>query len=63
MPTYHCHFLDEKARVLRTETIAASNDIDARREAMILMTKVGRFSGYELWEDLRLVDEYMPVKL
>ncbi len=22
-----------------------------------------RFSGYELWEDFRLVDEYMPLKL
>jgi hypothetical protein len=63
MPTYKCHFLDEKATVRRMEIFAASDDIDARREAMILMTKIGRFSGYELWDDLRLVDEYMPVTL
>jgi len=62
MPTYQCHFLSEKATVLRLETFVAPDDMDARREAMILMTKIGRFSGYELWEDLRLVDEYMPVK-
>jgi hypothetical protein len=63
MPTYHCHFLDEKATVVRVETFVAPNDLDARREAITLMTKIGRFSGYELWEDVRLVDEYMPLKL
>jgi hypothetical protein len=63
MPTYQCLFLDEKATVVRREIFAASDDIDARREAMILMSRIGRFSGYELWEDLRLVEEYTPVKL
>jgi len=54
VPTYHCHFLDDKATVVRMESFVASNDLDARREAMILMTRIGRFCGYELWEDLRL---------
>ena len=55
MPTYQCLFLDEKARVLRMEIFGASDDIDARREAMILMTRIasldmncGRISGWSM---------------
>ena len=62
MPTYQCCFLDENAQTVRTEVLGARDAFDARREAMTLMTRVGRFSGYELWAEGRKVDEYRPVK-
>jgi hypothetical protein len=62
MPTYQCYFLDENEKTVRTEVLAARDERDARREAMTLMTRVGRFSGYELWAEGRQVEVYRPVK-
>ena len=63
MPKYQCHFLDESKSVVRVESLGScDDDSDAHREAMILLAKVGRFSGYELWDDGRKVDAYVPVK-
>ena len=62
MGTYRCCFLDENEQVVRTEILGARDALDARREAMTLMTRVGRFSGYELWAEGRKVAEYRPVK-
>jgi len=64
MPKYECHFLDEHKRVARVESLGScDDDSEAHREAMCLLAKVGHFSGYELWEDRRMVDVYWPVKL
>jgi hypothetical protein len=62
MPTYQCCFLDENDKTVRTEVLGACDDLDARRVAMTLMTRVGRFSGYELWAEGRKVEIYRPVK-
>jgi hypothetical protein len=62
MPTYQCCFLDENEKTVRTEILAARDEPDARREAMTLMTRVGGFSGYELWAEGRQVEVYRPVK-
>jgi hypothetical protein len=62
MPTYECSFLDENEQTLRTEAFRAYDDRDAHREVMTRLTRVGRFSGYELWAEGRKVDEYRPVK-
>jgi hypothetical protein len=62
MPTYQCCFLDENDKTVRTEVLGACDDLDARRKAMTLMTRVGRFSGYELWAEGRKVEIYRSVK-
>jgi hypothetical protein len=62
MPTYHCCFLDENEKTVRTEVLGARDDVSARREARTLMTRVGRFFGYELWAEGRKVEVYSPVK-
>jgi hypothetical protein len=62
MPIYQCYFLDENQKTLRTQVLGARDYADARREAMSIMARVGRFSGYELWAEGRKVDEYRPVK-
>ena len=62
MPKYQCCFLDESQKTVRTEVLAASDDFDARREAMTLLMRVGRFSGYELWNEGRKVERYQPAK-
>jgi hypothetical protein len=62
VPKYQCCFRDESGKTVRTEFLAASDDLDARREAMTLMMRVGRFSSYELWDEGRKVDKYQPVK-
>jgi len=62
MPKYQCCFLDEKQKTVRTEVLRAGDDLDARREATTLMTKVGGFSGYDLWAEGRKVEVYRPVK-
>jgi hypothetical protein len=56
MPTYQCCFLDENEHTLRTEAFRAYDDLDAHREAMTRMTRVGRFSGYELPVEGRKVE-------
>jgi|GEM_PF-6054532 len=48
MPTYECCFLDHNNQIVRTEVLRASSDLDAHREVMTRMTRVGGFSGYEL---------------
>jgi hypothetical protein len=62
MPKYQCCLLDESEKTVRTEVLAASDDLDAHREAMTLMMRVGRFSGYELWDEGRKVEGYRPAK-
>jgi hypothetical protein len=62
MPIYGCCFLDKDGQTLRTEAFRACDDLDARREAMTRMTRVGRFSGYELWVEGRKVVAHGPVK-
>jgi hypothetical protein len=62
MPAYQCHFLNDDGQPVRTEVLRASATSDARREAMTLLTKVGRFSGFELLAEGRIVAEYRPVK-
>ena len=48
MPPYECCFLGENNQSVRTEVLGADDELEARREAMKLMMRVGRFSGYEL---------------
>jgi hypothetical protein len=62
MPTYQCSFLGENNKTVRTEVLRAFDDLDARREARILMARVGRFSGYELRSEGRQVEVYRSVK-
>ena len=62
MPSYQCCFLDENEQTVRTQVLGARDDVGARREAMTLLTRVGRFSGYELWGEGRKIDEYKLVK-
>jgi hypothetical protein len=63
MPKYQCHFLDENKRVVRIENLGScDDDSNARREARVLIAKVGHFSGYELWQDGRKIEVYRPEK-
>jgi hypothetical protein len=62
MPDYQCDFLDGDGEPVRTEVFLALGDPEARREAMKLMARVGRFSGFELWTKGRIVAEYPSVK-
>jgi hypothetical protein len=62
MPTYKCCFLGDDNQPLRTEVLGAHDEIEARREVMNLMMRIGRFSGYELWAEGRMITEYRPVK-
>jgi len=62
MPTYQCCFLDGSGQIVRTEVLGSRDDLDAHREAITLMTRAGRFSGYELWAEGRKVEVYRPVK-
>jgi|HubBroStandDraft_6_1064221.scaffolds.fasta_scaffold456002_1 hypothetical protein len=61
MPTYECSFLDESGQIVRTEMFRAPADLEARREVMTRMTRVGRFAGYELWVEGRKVVVERPV--
>jgi hypothetical protein len=64
MPKYQCHFLDENDRVVRVQNLGSCDDErEAHREAMILIARVGHFTGCELWENGRKVEVYKPVKL
>jgi hypothetical protein len=63
MSRYECCFLDENDKVVRIEVLGSCDDGDAHREAMTLMAKIGRFSGFELWDDGRKVDVYRPIKI
>jgi len=62
MPTYECCFLDEDEQTVRTEVFRARDDLDAHREVMTRMTRVGRFSGFELWVEGRKVVIDRPAK-
>lgn len=62
MPPYECCFLGENGQTVRTEVLGANDELEARRETMNLMMRIGRFSGYELWAQGRLIAEYRPVK-
>jgi hypothetical protein len=62
MPIYQCCFLGEDNQPVRTEVLSARDELGARREAMNLMMRVGRFSGYELWAEGRVITEYRPAK-
>jgi hypothetical protein len=62
MPTYECCFLGEDNQPVRTQILDAHDELGARREAMNLMMRVGRFSGYELWVEGQIIAEYRPVK-
>jgi hypothetical protein len=55
---YRCCFLNEDDQVVRIEELVSYDQDEARREAVFLMAKTGRFSGYELWRDGRKVDEF-----
>ena len=60
MPLYRCCFLDETGSAVWTQALGSSDDRDAHREAMALLVRTGRFSGFELWEgDLR-IEIYQP---
>ncbi len=61
MPTYQCCFLGEDNQPVRTEVLSARDELGARREAMNLMMRVGRFSGYELSAEGRIIMEYRPI--
>jgi hypothetical protein len=62
MPTYECCFLDKNDQTVRTEVFRAFSDLDARREVMTRMMRVGGFSSYELWVEGRKVVIDRPVK-
>ena len=62
MATYQCCFLGEDNQAVRTQILDAHDELGAHREAMNLMMRVGRFSGYELWAEGRIIAEYRPVK-
>jgi hypothetical protein len=62
MPTYECCFLGDSDQIVRTETFRAYTDLDAHREVMTCMMRVGGFSGYELWAEGRKVVVEGPVK-
>ena len=62
MPTYQSCFLGEDNQAVRTQILGAQDELEARREAMNLMMRVGRFSGYELWAEGRMVSAYRTVK-
>jgi hypothetical protein len=62
MSTYQCCFLDENENIVRTEDLRACDELEAHREAMTLMMRVGRFSGYELRAEGRKIEVYKPVK-
>ena len=60
MPMYQCCFLDATGSPVRTQALGSSDDRDAHREAMSLLVRTGRFSGFELWSgDLR-IEIYQP---
>jgi hypothetical protein len=58
MPRYRCCFLSEDGQVTRVEELNSYDDGDAHRDAVSLLSRIGRFSGYELWRDGRKVDEF-----
>ena len=62
MPTYQCDFLGEDNQPVRPQLLGAHDELEARQEAINLMMRVGRFSGYELWTEGRLIAEYRPIK-
>jgi hypothetical protein len=61
MSRYRCFFLNQDGQVARVEELNSYDDSDAHRDAVSLLTRTGRFSGYELWRDGRKVDEYKPL--
>jgi hypothetical protein len=62
MARYRCCFLNENGQVARLEDLNSSDDGDAHRDAMSLLARTGRFSGYELWRGGRKVDDFKPPK-
>ena len=60
MPAYECRFLDQGGNPVRFTSLRASNDYEARGEAMRLLIRTGLFAGFELWDaDLR-IEVYRP---
>jgi hypothetical protein len=55
---YRCCFLNQEDQVVMVEELNSYDDRDAHHDAVSLMAKAGRFSGYELWRDGRKVDEF-----
>jgi hypothetical protein len=53
---------EDNDKVVRIEILGSCDDGDAHCEAMTLMAKIGRFSGFELWDEGRKVDSYKPAK-
>jgi hypothetical protein len=58
MPSYECCFFDRERKIVRSEVLRASGDLEAHREIMARMMRVGRFSGYELRCEGRKVEAY-----
>jgi len=62
MAAYQCCFLDGNGQVVRTEVLRPGDEVRVHRDAMALVTRAGRFSGYELWAEGRKVEMYRPLK-
>jgi hypothetical protein len=62
MPLYRCLFLREDGYVARIEELYSGDDGDAHCDALYLLTRAGDFSGFELWQEGRKVDEYGLIK-
>jgi hypothetical protein len=62
MPTYQCCFLDANEQTVRTEVLRSRDEVDAHREAVTLMMRVGGFAGYELWAEGRKIAEHRPIE-
>jgi hypothetical protein len=60
MPAYECRFLDQCGNPVRFTNLRASNDYEARREAMTLLIRTGLFAGFELWDAELRIEVYRP---
>ena len=60
MPTYHCCLLDARGRAEEILAIRAADDAEAQQKAIAHMAGNAAFSGFELWNEGRLVIKYTP---
>lgn len=60
MPMYQCCFLNSSGSAVRTQALGSSDDGDAHREALALLMRTGRFSGFELWSGDMRIEIYQP---